>query len=136
MNLAAILLHQTNSIPLAIHIQTLKTRSLTAIIFAMVMLSGLLLNGYLFLSLFAIVLLGALYELSKIAKLIAGQRFYYFIPLALVYIILPLMLLVDLGMQGHYYLHHKNEMQRGVEAYSPILPCVIIFSIWINDTMA
>jgi phosphatidate cytidylyltransferase len=136
MSLAAILLPNTNYNPLAIHIQTLKTRTLTAIVFALVMLSGLLLNGYLFISLFAIVLLGALHELSKIAKLIAGQRYYYFIPLALIYIILPLMLLVDLGMQGHFYLHHSNELQHGIEAYSPILPCVIIFSIWINDTMA
>ncbi len=121
---------------MAIHIQTLKTRSLTAIIFSLVMLSGLLLNGYLFLTLFTIVLLGALYELSKIAKLIAGNHFYYFLPLALVYIILPLMLLVDLGMRGQFYLYHTKDIQSGIDAYLPILPCVIVFSIWINDTMA
>lgn len=136
MNQAVIRLPHINSIPLAIHIQTLKTRTITAIVFALVMLLGLLFNGYLFLSLFAIVLLGALYEFSKIAGLIAGKRYYYFLPLALVYIILPLMLLVDLGLQGHRYLEPVHPLQTGMGAYSPILPCVILFSIWINDTMA
>ncbi len=121
---------------MSIHLETLKTRSFTALIFATVMLTGLLVNGYTYLALFSIIMLGCVYEFSKIARLINGDKYFYFLPLAFGYIILPLMLLIDLGMNGLFYLHQSVVSENAIDSYSPILPCAIIFSIWINDTMA
>jgi phosphatidate cytidylyltransferase len=55
---------------MALNIQTLKTRSLTAIIFVVVMLCGLLINYWSFLILFSIVHFGCWFEYQKLMGLI------------------------------------------------------------------
>ncbi|MEO5941866.1 MAG: phosphatidate cytidylyltransferase [Ferruginibacter sp.] len=114
---------------MAINISTLKTRSLTAVIFVVVMLAGLLINQYSFLILFCSIMFGCLYELSKIVKKISIKKYFFFIPLAFFYVIMPCMMMLDLGINGSGKALDTN-------IYSPLFPCAIIFSIWINDTMA
>ncbi len=111
---------------LSLNIQTFKTRSLTAIIFVMVMFAGLFVHVYLFLALFTLIMFGCLFEFSKIVKLIHPKKYFLYLPIAFFYIIIPIILMLDLGTNG-------------IEAninYSPLLPCAILFSIWINDTSA
>jgi phosphatidate cytidylyltransferase len=55
---------------MALNIQTLKTRSLTAIIFVVVMLCGLLINYWSFLILFSIIHFGCWFEYQKLMGLI------------------------------------------------------------------
>jgi phosphatidate cytidylyltransferase len=96
------------------------------------MFAGLFINGWAFIALFSIIMLGCLYEFNKIVKKINPQRHFFYLPLALVYIILPLILLMDMGINANSYLPVANS----VNHYSALLPCSIIFSLWINDTMA
>ena len=114
---------------MAINIQTLKTRSLTAVVFVLVMLAGLFINEWCFIALFSIIMFGCLYELSKIVKKINSKKYFLFIPLAFFYIIMPVMMMLDLGING-------SGKAVDTYVYSPLFPCAIIFSIWINDTMA
>ncbi len=65
---------------------------------------------------------GCLYEFVKILKKINGSKFIYYLPFALIYIVMPLFMMIDMGIKGN--------------VYSPLIPCSILFSIWINDTMA
>jgi len=115
---------------LALNIQTFKTRALTAVVFVAVMLSGLLINGFLFSLLFMIILLGCLWEFSKINKIINQKNSLQFYIAAFFYIIFPVIMM--LGLASHF--HYKDLIVNG--QYDPALPCLIIFSIWINDTMA
>lgn len=115
---------------MALNIQTFKTRALTALVFVAVMLSGLFINGYLFAALFIIVMFGCLYEFSKIHTLISGPKDFKFYTVSLFYIIVPIVLLIGFGCNFNYYDLMKNN------TYNPHIPCLIIFSIWINDTMA
>ncbi|MBC7536828.1 MAG: phosphatidate cytidylyltransferase [Ferruginibacter sp.] len=119
---------------MAINKETLRTRALTALIFVLVMFAGLFINEYSFIALFSIVMFGCLYEFSKIVKLINGKKYFLYLPLAFLYIILPIILLIDLGVNGNYYTHQIAS--GNTSRYSSLLPCAIIFSIWINDTMA
>ena len=113
---------------MALNKEVFKTRALTAVIFAVVMLGGLLWNGYTFLALFSIVMFGCLYEFTKIIKIIKPSGYRIYLSLALPYIILPIIMLIGLGIDLS-----KNEID--IKKYSPLIPCAIIFSIWINDTM-
>lgn len=115
---------------MALNIETFKTRALTALVFVAVMLSGLFINGYLFVALFITVMFGCLYEFSKIHSLISGPKDFKFYTVSLFYIIVPIVLLIGFGCNFNYYDLIKNN------AYNPHIPCLIIFSIWINDTMA
>jgi len=111
---------------MALHLQTLRTRSLTAAVFVIVMLAGLLLNEWAFIALFIIIHFGCWYEFVKLMKKIygrkAGPRMLY----GLLYITLPISMMLEIGSEKTIY----------GSAYFYILPCAIIFSIWINDTMA
>ncbi|MFT3909125.1 MAG: phosphatidate cytidylyltransferase [Ferruginibacter sp.] len=119
---------------MAINKQTLKTRALTALIFVLVMFAGLFIHEYGFIALFTIIMFGCLYEFSKIIKKINAEKYFFYLPLAFVYIILPMILMIDLGVNGEHYTH--KVIDRSLVHYSPLLPCAIIFSMWINDTMA
>src|SRR6187401_2821815 len=55
---------------MAINVQTFKTRALTALIFVLVMLAGLLLNQWSFFILFSIIHFGCWIEYQKIMGLI------------------------------------------------------------------
>lgn len=111
---------------MALDVQTFKTRSLTAVVFAVLVVSGLCWNIYSFITLCTLILVGCLLEFYQLNRLIQspGKVIRLFIPL--VYILLPIGLLLDLGIT-------QTDMRY---VYDPLLPCGIIFSIWINDTMA
>ncbi|HMO62000.1 MAG TPA: phosphatidate cytidylyltransferase [Ferruginibacter sp.] len=116
---------------MALNLQTLKTRSLTAAIFVAVMLTGLLWNRWSFLVLFIIIHFGCWHEFVKLMKLVHREKYLTWCPAGLLYITLPVLLLIDLRFDNIFY--------KGTHAFIDlgyIIPCTIIFSIWINDTMA
>ena len=100
------------------------------------MLTGLFVHQWTYVGLMLIVMLGCLYEFNKIIKKIYGGKYLLYLPLALLYIILPLLLMIDLGLNGIAYLQPDLINTEAAYSYSPLLPCAVIFSIWINDTMA
>lgn len=116
---------------MAINVETLKTRSLTAVVFVAVMLAGLLWNQWSFITLFTIVHFGCWYEFVKLMKKIYGEQYLKYCLLGLIYITMPLCMLIDLRLENIIY---KGNLVFADFGY--ILPCTIIFSIWINDTMA
>ncbi len=121
---------------MAINIQTFKTRALTALVFVIVMLSGLLINGWSFMLLYLFIMTGCLYEFAKILFLIKGKKAIYFLPLAFIYIVMPVFMMIDLGISGKIFLLETPQIVSNEFYYSALLPCAILFSIWINDTMA
>ena len=116
---------------MALNIDTLKTRSLTAIIFVAVMLAGLLWNFWSFIILFTIIHFGCWYEFVKLMKKIYAGKYFVYCLLGLIYITMPIAMLINLRLDHIVY--------KGTSVFADfgfIIPCAIIFSIWINDTMA
>jgi phosphatidate cytidylyltransferase len=112
---------------MALDTQTFKTRTITAIVFAAVMLTGLLLNQWTFIILFTVIHFGCWYEFVLLLKKIDPVHYKSKSLFGLLYITLPILLLIKMRLGG------------GAEPNAPllkVLPCAIIFSIWINDTMA
>lgn len=107
--------------------KTFKTRSLTAIIFVIAMLIGLLWNQWSFIILFTIIHFGCWYEFIKLLKKI--DPLYYKVKslLGLLYITLPIVLMIIIRTNNFNGLNDN---------FLKIIPCGIVFSIWINDTMA
>jgi phosphatidate cytidylyltransferase len=120
---------------MAFNWQSFKTRTLTAAIFVVVMLAGLLWNGLSFIILFLIIHFGCWYEFVRLAKKIKPLTYGYFLPIGLLYITLPFLFIVDLGFPNASHWLNQRDYEGSFD-YSPIIPCGIIFSIWINDTMA
>ena len=117
---------------MALNAATLKTRSLTAVVFVAVMLVGLLWNFWSFLILFTVIHFGCWYELVKLMKKIYGSKYLPYCLIGLVYITMPVLMIIDLAHEWHIYtVNNTNEI-----FFTKIIPCTIIFSIWINDTMA
>ena len=121
---------------MAINIETLKTRSLTAVVFVAVMLGGLLWNQWSFILLFTIVHFGCWYEFVKLMKKIHGDQYLKYCLLGLSYITIPILMMLNLGFIGNISVNVQVNELTSVVHYSALLPCAIIFSIWINDTMA
>ncbi len=111
---------------MALDLKTFRTRTLTAIVFAAVMLGGLLINEFLFRILFAGIMVGCFFEFVRITRKITGKKYSPYLAIGIPYIILPLSRMIYIGT------HNLN----GEEVFSPLIPCGIIFSIWINDTSA
>ena len=103
-------------------------------VFVIVMLAGLFINAFSFIALFIFIMAGCLYEFVKILKKINGNKFIYYLPLALIYIVMPLLMMIDLGISGDLY--SKDQIIFNDLFYSALIPCAILFSIWTNDTMA
>ena len=120
---------------MALNIETFKTRTLTAIVFAAVMLGGIFLNGYLFLGLCFVIMLGCFVEYLKLNKLINNEKATYYIAFGILYIAIPLFFLARLGYST-IIQNTEGKFLTASFTYSPLIPAVIIFSIWINDTMA
>ena len=116
---------------MAINMETLKTRALTAVVFVAVMLTGLLWNRWSFIVLFTIVHFGCWYEFIKLMRLIYGNRYVKYCLLGVLYITMPIVMLVSLRLLD---IFGNSGIIKADMGY--ILPCTIIFSIWINDTMA
>lgn len=112
---------------MALDTQTFKTRTLTAIVFVISMLAGLLWNVWSFIFLFSIIHFGCWYEFIKLLKKIDPLNYKSKSSLGLFYITLPIVLMIIM----------RTENLRALDDnYLKIIPCGIVFSIWINDTMA
>lgn len=107
--------------------KTFKTRSLTAIIFAIAMLIGLLWNQWSFIILFTIIHFGCWYEFIKLLKKIDPLNYKLKSVLGLLYITLPIVLMIIIRTNNFNGLNDN---------FLKVVPCGIVFSIWINDTMA
>ncbi len=98
------------------------------------MFAGLFIHPWGFIALFSIIMFGCLSEFSKIIKKINPQKYFFYLPLAFLYIVLPVLLLMDLGLNAKQYVPALSLTNNS--SYASLLPCAIIFSLWINDTMA
>lgn len=111
--------------------QTFKTRALTALLFVAVMLVGLLWNFWSFVVLFTVIHFGCWYEFVKLLKKINKDKYLFYCFGGLVYITVPVLAIIYLRTIGMIY---KDGCL--VDDVGYIIPLGIIFSIWINDTMA
>lgn len=111
---------------MALDTKTFLTRTITAIVFAAVMLTGLLWNRYSFAILFLIIFLGCWIELMKLLRIIIPGKTIVMILAGLLYIALPVILMLFMRFAGD--LEYDDFLK--------VLPCGIVFTIWINDTMA
>lgn len=111
---------------MALNKEVFKTRSLTAVVFVVVMLVGLFWNFWSFLVLFTVIHFGCWYEFVKLMKKIHGEKFLPYCLLGLVYITMPVLMMIDIRLNKYLYYYDIGY----------IFPCAIILSIWINDTMA
>jgi phosphatidate cytidylyltransferase len=112
---------------MAFDTKTFKTRTLTAIIFALAMLIGLLWNQWSFIILFTIIHFGCWYEFIKLLKKTDPANYKLKSLLGLLYITLPVILIIII---------RTNNFNGFNDNFLKIIPCGIVFSIWINDTMA
>ena len=115
---------------MAINIETLKTRALTALIFVAVMLVGLLWNKWSFLALFTLVHFGCWDEFIKLVKKIYGERYFKYSLLGLLYITLPTCLMISLRGEWSNFTGFTNT------DLGNTIPILVILSHWVNDTMA
>jgi len=112
---------------MALDSKAFKTRTLTAIVFVIIMLTGLLWNQWSFIVLFTIIHFGCSYEFVKLIKKINPHSYKIISLSGLVYITLPIVLLLYIRLGTD--INHDNNFLK-------VIPCGIIFSIWIDDTMA
>lgn len=112
---------------MALDSKAFKTRTLTAIVFVIIMLTGLLWNQWSFILLFTIIHFGCWYEFVKLVKKINPASYKLISLSGLVYITLPVVLLLYIRIGPD--INDDNNFLK-------VIPCGIIFSIWINDTMA
>ena len=116
---------------MALNIQTFKTRALTALLFVAVMLVGLLWNFWSFLVLFTVIHFGCWYEFVKLMKKIYGDKYLPYCLFGLIYITMPALMMIDLRRAFDEFEGYKYLQDTGLS-----IPLCIIFSIWVNDTMA
>ncbi|HMI78679.1 MAG TPA: phosphatidate cytidylyltransferase [Ferruginibacter sp.] len=116
---------------MALNIQTFKTRALTALLFVIVMLGGLLWNSWTFIILFTIIHFGCWFEFVKLMKKIHGRKYLPYCLTGVIYITLPVLMMIEIRQFG--IIRKEGQI---VADFGYIIPCAIIFSIWINDTMA
>lgn len=181
---------------MAFNWSTFRTRSLTAVIFVVVMLAGLLWNHWSFFILFSIIHFGCWWEYLKLMEKIRNTSFHIYFKIGLMLLGYGLMLwfcdptyeIRDYGLRENFFLPlslagfvlmaigiflQKKiqvtalaaalpglfyislswglmiDLRRGffiskidvvdqslVGWHQVIVPCAVIFSIWINDTMA
>lgn len=117
---------------MALDKKTFRTRTLTAIVFAAVMMLGLFTNVWAFLLLFFIIMIGCMVEYVKLISKFRPMLF----PLGVLYTVMPLLMVIDLGVDGTLFASGERGNALVTDVFTPLLPCAIIFSIWINDTMA
>ena len=126
---------------MGMNMQTLKTRSLTAAVFVIVMAVGLFSGMWPFIGLFTLIHFGCWFEFVKLVRKITGKKYIFYIQLGLLYISMPIVMMLSLGIRDSMVTEtFHGENGEGFKTYihsgySYIIPCAIIFSIWINDTM-
>ncbi|HAO03839.1 MAG TPA: hypothetical protein DCQ15_03905, partial [Chitinophagaceae bacterium] len=95
---------------MALNKAVFKTRTISAIVFAAVLLLGLLWNYWFFITLFCIIHFGCWYEFIKLVKKIYGNKSnpcYFF---GFLYITLPILMLVDLATGIRFFaLNHTQQ---------------------------
>lgn len=107
------------------NVSVFKTRALTAIVFVLVMFAGLFWNAWSYITLFLIIHFGCWYEYFRLMRKIVHQNWLLFtIVTGFFYITLPVLAMLSM----------VKVSADGV--FDNIIPCTVIFSIWINDTMA
>lgn len=107
------------------NVSVFKTRALTAIVFVLVMFAGLFWNAWSYIALFLIIHFGCWYEYFRLIRKIVHQNWLLFtIVTGFFYITLPVLAMLSM----------VKVSADGV--FDNIIPCTVIFSIWINDTMA
>lgn len=116
---------------MAINIDTLKTRAFTALIFVAVMMFGLLWDKWSFLVLFVFIHFGCWFEFTRLLKKIYGPKYPKYVLLGLFYITMPVCMIIDMQTDWSNFARFKTGADFG-----KTIPIVIIFSIWVNDTMA
>jgi phosphatidate cytidylyltransferase len=116
--------------------KTFRTRTLTAIIFALVMLVGLFTNVWTFLALFFIIMIGCLVEYVRLVFKIDSRFMLVLLLAGVLYTIVPILTIIDLGTSGSLFAKGVEGDRLVMDTWSPLVPIAIIFSIWINDTMA
>jgi phosphatidate cytidylyltransferase len=107
--------------------KTFRIRAATSVVFVIIMLTGLLWNRWSFIILFTLIHFGCWYEFGKLAKKISPASWLKVCLLGLLYITLPVTLMQYMRL---------NTATSNNDTFLKVLPCGIIFSIWINDTMA
>ncbi|MBK8784984.1 MAG: phosphatidate cytidylyltransferase [Chitinophagaceae bacterium] len=117
---------------MALNIQTFKTRALTALLFVVVMLTGLLWNFWSFLILFTVIHFGCWYEFVKLMKKIYAEKYLGYCLFGLIYLTMPVLMIIDLYNPAN----HIHIYDTFIVLVKGTIPIVIIASIWINDTMA
>ena len=121
---------------MALDKKTFRTRAITAVVFAAVMLLGLLTNVWAFFLLFLVIMIGCLVEYVRLIKKIEPDLYKLYMSFGLIYIVMPVLMMMDLGIRGNIFTLNPVKELSIKELYAPLFPCAIIFSIWINDTMA
>ncbi|MBI1344005.1 MAG: phosphatidate cytidylyltransferase [Terrimonas sp.] len=121
---------------MAFNLQVFRVRALTAVIFAAVMLLGILWNAWSFIILFSVIHFGCWWEFIKLMKLIDPNNFITRSLWGILYITLPCLMMIDLGMISYTGTGAWNGVDIAVFAWLAYVPIAIIASIWINDTMA
>ncbi len=116
---------------MGLNLQTFQRRALTAIIFVVVMLGGLLWNMWSFIILCTLIAAGCIYEFIKIGKKIPVPNRSFFMMVGSLFILMSLLLYVNFGLRTTQITSVFDQL-----FYQPLLPCLILFSLWINDTMA
>jgi phosphatidate cytidylyltransferase len=117
---------------MGLNFATLKTRAITAIVFVVIMLGGIMWNEWSFRFLFQIILIGCIAELIKLISFINPNYTKFPMPIlkylafGFAYIFLPFASIQDLYKHSADYFTGPNW----------VLPMLIIASIWVNDTMA
>ena len=107
--------------------KTFRTRTITAIVFSIIMLTGLLWNKWSFIVLFTLIHFGCWYEFIFLVKKIDSQNYKAKSLAGLLYITLPVFLIIWMRV---------NNFNNLSDNYLKVIPCGIVFSIWINDMMA
>jgi phosphatidate cytidylyltransferase len=117
---------------MSLNIASLKTRAITAVVFVVIMLCGIMWNERSFMILFLFIQIGCIAELVKLISFIHPN-----------YTLFPMPVLKYLAF-GIIYLSFPFGALRDLYKHSPdffsgpnwVLPMLIIASIWVNDTMA
>src|SRR5450432_844109 len=82
---------------MALSFANFRTRALTATLFAITMLVGLLWNQWSFIILFIIIHFGCWYEFIRLVKKIFPHNYGYYLPAGFLYITLPVLMMLDFG---------------------------------------
>lgn len=116
---------------MALNVKTFQRRALTATVFLVIMLAGLLWNMWSFIILCCIIAAGCIYEFIRIARKSQVSNKPFFLMAGSLFILLSLTMYVNFGFNTTLGPSGFQDL-----FYQPILPCLILFSLWLNDTMA